>query len=120
MEFYKFRALIYVYPSPGFNSQRDGILLTIPMLFKLGDVWVSIPNGMEFYIGNLTRDIELRYSFNSQRDGILHEVYPKEETSCKSFNSQRDGILPDGQEVGDMGLPRFNSQRDGILQNANF
>ena len=76
--------------------------------------FVSIPNGMEFYLDtaivsflnrlfqfptgwNFTAQrIEMRayiFSFNSQRDGILLcDAKPKEKTE-ESFNSQRDGIL---------------------------
>ena len=52
-----------------FNSQRDGILPRAPKK-ACRDQGVSIPNGMEFYMGKLSRSCE-NLSFNSQRDGIL-------------------------------------------------
>ena len=76
----------------GFNSQRDGILLSswdwilpsdevsIPngMEFYRNQLppysvcgYVSIPNGMEFYLSKSALSIWTTPSFNSQRDGIL-------------------------------------------------
>ena len=135
MEFYFFVVSNHSIP-PGFNSQRDGILLFqgFKLLFY---VLVSIPNGMEFYRKQkLYKDNNLN-CFNSQRDGILLSF----EYSClhaaQSFNSQRDGILqfkksaqkskkskfqfPTGWNSTNLPLIKrafingFNSQRDGIL-----
>ena len=54
-----------------FNSQRDGILLELPPALKRKH-YVSIPNGMEFYVAfGVSEDPST--SFNSQRDGILQE-----------------------------------------------
>ena len=39
---------------------------------------VSITNGMEFYFENAKLEQIAERSFNSQRDGILHERYVKE------------------------------------------
>ena len=96
---------------------------------------VSIPNGMEFYRArenkkrasrwfqfptgwnstqNADRDEDNTRSFNSQRDGILHD-----------FANRRGGLygvsIPNGMEFYAMQnvaiamLISFNSQRDGIL-----
>ena len=77
---------------------------------------VSIPNGMEFYIGvdfscnillvvSIPNGMEFypfppalkprKYSFNSQRDGILRGLSSPEKSNKGGFNSQRDGILHD-------------------------
>ena len=50
-----------------FNSQRDGILL-VATLVKRFIVWVSIPNGMEFYATG--RDGALLYSLVSIPNGM--------------------------------------------------
>ena len=42
---------------------------------RVSELGVSIPNGMEFYFPGLTITL-WRYGFNSQRDGILHELVP--------------------------------------------
>ena len=39
-------------------------------LYRYGEGFVSIPNGMEFY-NSLDQSALLRRRFNSQRDGIL-------------------------------------------------
>ena len=70
---------------------------------------------MEFYFTALTRCVELKSSFNSQRDGIL--LYLTEAMSCTAKVS-----IPNGMEFYSIGSlvkaasARFNSQRDGILQ----
>ena len=67
-------AKILPFPSSSFNSQRDGIL---PMTIFVMSFFtqVSIPNGMEFY-SRLSRLTEsYLYCFNSQRDGILLELF---------------------------------------------
>ena len=49
---------------------------------------------MEFYDkmdGNFGPEEQ---SFNSQRDGILRDMFRCDNWTRKSFNSQRDGILP--------------------------
>ena len=97
-----------------FNSQRDGILRGRKNYFCHSEI-VSIPNGMEFYIKEIRKQMEtiefqfptgwnstlmisLRliwtpWSFNSQRDGILPILFSSEIKRFFSFNSQRDGIL---------------------------
>ena len=99
--------------------------------------FVSIPNGMEFYRGNLVdvfATVEFQFPtgwnstiidpnssaddvcFNSQRDGILLEPMSREVAEKIRFNSQRDGILLFRYFA--LGVPSsFNSQRDGILLN---
>ena len=69
MEFY---SSFLDYSSDGFcfNSQRDGILLIHYYFIRLA-VWVSIPNGMEFYLNSLGDIVTRSDRFNSQRDGIL-------------------------------------------------
>ena len=114
MEFYARSAVIFRSPWR-FNSQRDGILPRRCVLNRQR-LYVSIPNGMEFYLAFLFLFYLLCRSFNSQRDGILQrhkaprldqkivsipngmEFYISESSryiqpDC-SFNSQRDGILP--------------------------
>ena len=55
-----------------FNSQRDGILLIFLLIIISIFFFVSIPNGMEFYIYRRLSDEMSKMRFNSQRDGILH------------------------------------------------
>ena len=119
-------ARIQVIATYSFNSQRDGILRTSgaeadPQLF------VSIPNGMEFYFKEMKRAPK-RNCFNSQRDGILHKKlarnlknrkfqFPTGWNSTKTvslkrnlkycFNSQRDGILQTFKKLSEKGLIRF-------------
>ena len=54
---------------------------------------VSIPNGMEFYNMLLLTAMDTIDSFNSQRDGILHNQSYQRAYTYNRFNSQRDGIL---------------------------
>ena len=97
---------------------------------------VSIPNGMEFYeYGVFSRSWEKSFqfptgwnsthkrhsanerflSFNSQRDGILHEYARSLCDEKGRFNSQRDGILRKVIYTIRAEFEGFNSQRDGIL-----
>ena len=96
-----------------FNSQRDGIL-QFRKKARRGFIFVSIPNGMEFYRIRKKRSTSMR-SFNSQRDGILPLSFLMRSVSLvfqfpTGWNST--------QMLAVFTLPfwRFNSQRDGILQ----
>ena len=60
----------------GFNSQRDGILPSTWLLSSLSP-FVSIPNGMEFYVFS-PNSLILDACFNSQRDGILRALKRQE------------------------------------------
>ena len=56
-----------------FNSQRDGIL-QIEFSFLNPFLFVSIPNGMEFYSQQKNWQEAGIRGFNSQRDGILLNI----------------------------------------------
>ena len=144
-----------------FNSQRDGILLfcfiksfadfsfqfptgwnsTIGSLENPVEIWVSIPNGMEFYTTPAHKYIP-SVCFNSQRDGILPGAVEPELSKLtrfqfptgwnstvaanstfsisSRFNSQRDGILHQQRHRQGVHFGGFNSQRDGILLDLKF
>ena len=91
MEFYIARNFTFI-ECVSFNSQRDGIL---PYTYNLDDHfdWVSIPNGMEFYLEPEIWGSMVGRGFNSQRDGILQDIWLISQDLSR-FNSQRDGILP--------------------------
>ena len=96
---------------------------------------------MEFYRFSKIILLPLLLSFNSQRDGILHNVKRFKRVVCRAFqfptgwnsttavplralgfrcfNSQRDGILRFALEILGSSLGCFNSQRDGILHTKN-
>ena len=48
---------------------------------------------MEFYASCRPRNTSAKFSFNSQRDGILQKLVAKSKIPLPCFNSQRDGIL---------------------------
>ena len=93
-----------------FNSQRDGILLSIKRIFHLtvlfqfptgwnstlrlwtarARICVSIPNGMEFYL-KISYRVLMTKCFNSQRDGILRSRYAR----CLCFD---DVSIPNGMK----------------------
>ena len=97
-----------------FNSQRDGILLE-PILSLLSSLWVSIPNGMEFYFSStsfrrLLISVSIPNGMEFYDRGVSYRAtarrfqFPTGWNSTGalyqkilfyySFNSQRDGILP--------------------------
>ena len=92
MEFYP-GSLVLGSPNFRFNSQRDGILLSLSVI-----------------------ELSALSGFNSQRDVILPCVSSPRSIKTASFNSQRDGILLIKKEIETRYKPSFNSQRDGILQ----
>ena len=111
---------------------------TLPLLLRFPQfLYVSIPNGMEFYLGAIVASRLLNGCFNSQWDGILRYwkklrnlkmivsipngmefYYFFTRSRCENlpgFNSQRDGILPCVSSPRSIKTASFNSQRDGIL-----
>ena len=134
MEFYSGIFPTHIKITESFNSQRDGILLTRKNS-RLPTAYVSIPNGMEFYqISKNHTMIEKKvsipngmefyhrlpllklasHSFNSQRDGILHNVLLKRflDTLFQFPTGWNSTILSFGVFSF---ASSFNSQRDGIL-----
>ena len=119
----------------GFNSQRDGILRKCEII-KRPILFVSIPNGMEFYAKVEALEKENAERFNSQRDGILPfkwifwlwsfvvsipngmEFYVERKQNQASGSAFQ---FPTGWNSTNYSLKRgellvrFNSQRDGIL-----
>ena len=80
-----------VFAIAGFNSQRDGILLSRIDIFWRSRI-VSIPNGMEFYRGKRKLwDQRKRFQFPTGWNSTwLAALYLG---ILRCFNSQRDGIL---------------------------
>ena len=75
-----------------FNSQRDGILLSWKFCI-LSISSVSIPNGMEFYVSDISfLDIQ-RLWFQFPTGWNSTRLTPAQIANGESFNSQRDGIL---------------------------
>ena len=76
----------------GFNSQRDGILRRRKNYFHRAKI-VSIPNGMEFYAPRAV--FGYLFAFVSIPNGMeFYSCRPQNISAKFSFNSQRDGILP--------------------------
>ena len=76
---------------------------------------VSIPNGMEFYENHFV-EASSDMGFNSQRDGILRDVYRCHEWTKKTFQFPTGWNSTKNQRLFFDICIGFNSQRDGILQ----
>ena len=95
MEFYK-KDRKMIGQEYRFNSQRDGILLR-EYSASFGTIPVSIPNGMEFYLFYIGSDVFLRrFQFPTGWNSTFD--YPLSVQRQFSFNSQRDGILHQRRE----------------------
>ena len=81
---------------------------------------VSIPNGMEFY-GSKRKSFLFRrlFQFPTGWNSTLY-CSATDRKVVISFNSQRDGILHDCVPILVDDFSSFNSQRDGILQIVSF